>query len=233
MAMATALADVTADHVARIKAGEVAYPAHKEDGAPVVRIWHSLRLESCIPAIRFGEGSLADLADIGTQRDVLAAFVENRAHLMFPQPSGSRFDQSIQGMFQVYEHLSQVGTEVCNPLTDRHTLRSRKRDILTDLETAAAALHREWSAPLGTDGRPVQLPRTLFDFFFADLNAKTKSIAFATVFGPYIEKQIDWTVAQVRESDGNTAADHFEKIIMTIWNADNPDQAIELTDALR
>lgn len=136
-------------------------------------------------------------------------------------------------MFQVYEHLSQVGTDVCDPLTDRHTLRLKKRDILTDLETAATALHREWSEPLGTDGRPVELPRTLFDLFFADLNAKTKSIAFATVFGPYIEKQIAWTVAQVRESDGDAAADHLEKVIMTIWRADNPDQAVELTDALR
>lgn len=233
MAMATAMADIAGAHAARIEAGEVAYPAHKEAGAPVIRIWHYLRLESCIPAIRFGEGSLADLADIGTQRDVLAAFVENRAHLMFPQPSGSRFDQSVQGMFQVYEHLSDVGTDVCDPLTDRHTLRYQKRDILTDLEAGAAALHKEWSEPLGTDGRAVQLPRTLFDLFFADLNAKTKSIAFATVFGPYIEKEIAAIIAEARESDGDAAADHLEKVIMTIWNADNPDQAAELTDALR
>jgi|GEM_PF-3447632 len=233
MAMATALANVAAGHAARIKAGEVAYPAHKEAGAPVIRIWHSLRLESCIPAIRFGEGALADLADIRTQREVLAALVENRAHLVFPQPSGSAFDQSIQGMFQVYEHLSNVGTDVCDPLTDRQTLRYQKRHILTDLETAAAALHREWSEPLGTDGRSVELPRTLFDLFFADLNAKTKSIAFATVFGPYIEKEMAATIAEVREHDGDAAAAHLEKVLTAIWAADNPDQAVELTDGLQ
>ncbi len=233
MAMATAMADAVVDHAARIKAREVAYPVHKEAGAPVIRIWHSLRLESCIPAIRFGEGALADLADIRTQRDVLNAFVENHAHLMFPQPSGSRFDQSVQGMFQVYEHLSEVGTDVCDPLTDRHILSYQKHGILTDLVEAATALHREWLEPLGTDGRPVELPRTLFDLFFVDLNAKTKSIAFATVFGPYIEKEIAATIAEARERDSDAAADHLEKVITTIWNADNPDQAFELTDALR
>lgn len=233
IAMATALADVAAAHAARIKSGEVAYPAHKEAGAPVIRIWHSLRLESCIPALRFGEGSLFDLADSGTQMSVLTAFVENRAHLMFPQPVGSRFDQSIQGMFQVYRHLSDVGTDVCDPLTDRHTLRFQNRDILTDLEAAATELHREWSESLETDGRPLQLPRTLFDLFFADLNAKTKSIAFATVFGPYIEKEMAATIAKTRQQEGDAAADYLDKVLMAIWTADNPDQAVELTDALR
>lgn len=232
MAMATVLADVTARHAARIKAGEVAFPAHKEVGAPVIRIWHSLRLESCIPAIRFGEGSLADLADMGMQSQVLSAFIENRAHLMFPQPSGSRFDQSIQGMFQAYRHLSDVGTDVCDPLTDRHTLRYQKRDIMTDLETGATALHRAWSDSLGPEVHRSRLPGTLFNLFFADLNAKTKSIAFATVFGPYIEKEMAATIAESREHEGEAAADHLEKVLMTIWNADNPDQAVELTDAL-
>lgn len=227
--MATALADVVGEHARRIAAGEVAYPAHKEAGAPIIRIWHSLRLESCIGAVRFGEGSLFDLADIGTQGQVLDSFIENRAHLMFPQPSGSRFDQSIQGMFQAYNHLSQVGTEVCDELTDQYRLSVQKKDILTDLEEEARVLHREWANPLA--GTKPSLPGTLFDLFFADLNTKTKSIAFSAYFGPEPDKAIPEILEKVREIRGVKFAADYQAELDIIRAADNPDQAAERLDA--
>ena len=229
VAMATALADVVGDHARRIAAREVAYPAHKEAGAPVIRIWHSLRLESCIGAVRFGEGSLFDLADIGTQGQVLDSFIENRAHLMFPQPSGSRFDQSVQGMFQAYNYLSQVGTEVCDELTDRYRLGVQKKDILTDLEEGAKALHQEWKDSLS--GAKPSLPGTLFDLFFADLNAKTKSIAFSAFFGPEPDKAIPEFLEKVREVRGAEFAAEYQAELAIIRASANPDEAAEQLDA--
>lgn len=225
VAMAVAMAQATAEHAAAIHAGTVQFPIHKAEGLPVLTVWKCLRLEACIAAMTFGEGSLFDLADRSKQADALSEFLDNAAHLQFPQPSGTSMAQSVQAMFQAYVHLSKVGSELCDRETDHYQLARQGKDIVADLSADAVAARRQMEAHVAEQSS--QLPPTLFDLFFADLNRKTKSIAFSRVFGPEYEREIAFFVEHVRKEAGEDDATLVRQRIAEILAAPDPDTASE------
>lgn len=226
-AMAVAVAQVAAEHVAAVKAGTAEYPIHESESAPVLTVWHHVRLEAFARSLGFGDGSLVDLADVGKQPEVLAEFLERKAHLQMPQPSGTPTAQSVQSMWQVYLYLSDVGTALCDPMTDRPTLRLAGRTILSDLEGEAATAREGWSAVMrgeAGDG----LPPTLFELFFADVNRKTKSIAFAKAWGPFYEREFPQFIQEVRDgADSDEDAARVCRVMAALVEATNPDDARE------
>lgn len=228
VAMAVAVGQTAREHLAAVSAGEAAAPIHRAQGASALTIWHHLRLEAFAQALDFGEGSLVDLADAAKQKAVLRELLDRKVHLQLPQPSGSAEAQSVQSMWQVYCYLSHVGSEVCDPLTDRHMLSVRGRDILSDLEADARSLLSCWDEVPSQSGS--NLPSTLFEAFFADVNRKSKSIALATAFGPDYENEIPRALEEVvqRGGDATTARRKIDALLMS----GTPDEAAERMAAI-
>lgn len=227
IAMATAVAKVTAEHAERIHKREVPFPVMKAGEVPTLQIWHHLRLEAFMISVRYGEGSLLDLAEIGNQPAALAAFLDQKAHLQFPQPSGDRFAHAVQGMWQAYLYLSEVGREVADPATDPFQVKKREGGILAEIEEGARR-SREWWASKNED----PLAATLFTLFFDDMNAKTKSIALSHLLGPYHDKGAEDAITDIGKEHGEELAVEFRKLIELVKRSPNPDQAIEAAAGL-
>lgn len=227
VAKAVALGQIAQEHGAAIRAGQTRFPIHKAADASLLEVWRCLRLEACLPALHFGDASLVDLADIGKQRGVLEQFLDAKAHLQSPQPSGPALGQSIQSMWQVYVYLSEVGTELGDPLTDRHRLKGEGKDILSDVEISARKLRADWKAfPEKSDQA---IPSTLFDAFLADLNRKSKSIAFAKVFGPFYEREVALFADHLKAELGEADAVVLGRTLEELLRASDPDDAAERT----
>ena len=225
--LAVALSDEAAKHMLGVSAGHVEFPIHKSKTSSVLQIWHHLRLEAFHRAIRFGKGSILDLADIGKQTIVLSTFLDNKCHLQFPQPFGSEADQSVQGMFQAYVYLGEVGTEVGDRATDRFMLSSESRDITTDLTLSARTLQGTWSEYLSPHGtNSAELPQTFFDLFLGDLNEKSKSIALSLYFGPDKLRMAEEHIENIRLKHGEHEANEFRTALDSIVASQDPDEAI-------
>ncbi len=223
-ATAIALTETVGKHVERIRAGEVPFPILEAKEATTVQAWHHLRLEACIGAFGFGEGSLFELADVGKSREAFSEFLDHKAHLYFPQPSGGIMAQSVQAMWQVYLYLGQAGTSVADPATDRFLLGAAGRSIVSDLE-------RE--AKISQDGLFVEtaelLPLTLFGLFFDDLNRKTKSIALSRLLGTSQLKEAPGAIEEIRSARGDEFAEQFRQLIEVVVSSSNPDEAVKRT----
>lgn len=221
IAMATAVAQVTAEHAEHARNGEAPFPVMKAAKIPTLQVWHHLRLECFMVSVRYGEGSLVELADVGNQPAALAAFLDQKAHLEFPQPSGDRLAQSVQGMWQAYLYLMEVGRDVADPATDLFQLRARGSSVLADVEEGARRSKDWWASNSGE-----QLAPTLFSLFLDDINAKTKSVALSALLGPDHDKGITDTIADIRREHGEQLAEDFGKLVGLVRRSANPDQAI-------
>lgn len=220
-AMAMALAEVVAEHAENIRSGAAPFPVLKADGVPSVQFWYHLRLEVCLGAVRFGDGSLFELADVGKQRQVFSEFLDEKAHLAFPQPTGNLISQSVQGMWQAYLQLGEAGAAVADPETDRFLLGGANKTILTDLEREASRSRRWFTEP---SDEP--MPQTLFGLFFDDLNRKTKSIAMSRLLGPYQLNASTEAIEDVRKTHGEKRAEEMQMLIAAIASSNNPDEAV-------
>ena len=214
-------------HAGHIASGSLPFPILEAEGATIVQVWHHLRLEACIPAVRFGLGSLYDLANPGMQPEALAEFIDRKAHLQFPQPSGTPVAQSVQGMWQAYAYLMEAGAKVGDPATDKFLLRAGRRSVLEDLEREAGKSQVWWQSD-SADG----LAPTLFELFLDDLNRKTKSIAMACRFGPSPAEGAAAAIEEARTARGDGAADQMGQLIEALEASNNPDEAIERTKDL-
>lgn len=229
LVLASALTDVVARHARAIKAGKAPFPVLDSPRVTTLQRWHHLRLEACLGAVHYGEGSILDLGDYGKQEVALSELLDRRAHLDFPQPSGSPIAQSIQGLWQAYLYLGAAGAKVGDHTTDRFLL--GKRSITDDLELEAAKAQEWWRAQ---DGHPanaasarVDLPPTLFEIFFADLNRKTKSIVLSMLLGPDQAKGESWFIEEMRATHGESGVAELRNFLALIGEAENPDQALE------
>lgn len=160
-------------------------------------------MEAMQPMFGFGQADLMMLADVRKQAELLTAFVDERPHLEFPQPRGQPIADTWQGVWQIYRYLDAVGSEVMDRETDRASLKIRNRDIISNLTTAAATLRGQWTAhesAVKTGSGPLpEMPLTAIEVLWADVTAKTKSIALSSIFGPSYESGIAHMLKLIEE----------------------------------
>jgi hypothetical protein len=202
MALAVAVADLARDYTRDVQAGRVSYPAHKRKDASVVEVWADTRIEALRCIMGFVQADPIMLCDTREQARLLDKFLNDRPQFSFPQPSGDRYAQTIQAMWQVYVYLDKVGSVVADPDTDRDALKVAGKTILDTLLRRAGELREEWRAfelALQSGRSLPPRPETLFEAMYADVTAKTKTIALATRFGPDYHSNMKWLVNRVRE----------------------------------
>lgn len=219
-ALAAALAETVRDYVAAVQAGKLSYPAHRREGASVVEIWADLRIEALHKLFNFGQSDPFLLSDQRRQDELLASFLDDRAHLEMPQPRGAMIPDTIQGMFQVYLYLDVAGSEVADRETDRAGLKLEGRSILDRIESDCAALRPRLAAfKAGTgDGT---IPPTMIELLYEDVTAKAKSIALSAKFGPHYEGGIKFMEDQLAKHGEDPAA--FRASVARVMAAKDPD----------
>ena len=127
-----AIAESVREYVDGVKAGKIEYPAHRRKDTNVLTVWNDVRLEAFHKMFNFGQSDLMLLADFRQQLPMLNCFLDERPHLEMPQPRGQTTADTLQGIWQIYVYLSTVGSELGDVSTDRFTLKSRGRDVLSD-----------------------------------------------------------------------------------------------------
>jgi hypothetical protein len=202
-ALAVAITEAVRDYVNAVKAGNVEYPAHRRKNTNVQSVWNDVRLEALHKMFNFGQADLMLLGDMKKQLALLNCFLDERPYLEMPQPRGQQMADTLQGIWQVYLYLNQVGSELADPLTDNATLKSRGRNILSDFVIKAEALRMKWTEfdrarKAGGESLP-EIPDATITVFWADVTAKCKSIALSQAFGPMHESGIQYMLKLVAE----------------------------------
>lgn len=206
-ALAVAIAEAVKDYVDAVTAGQLPYPVHRREGASVEEIWGGLRMEALHKLFNFGLSDPFILSEQEHQERLVNCWLVERPYLEFPQPHGERDADTIQAVFQCYVYLSTVGSEVCDRLTDRQTLELEGRDILDDLNAAAANLSGHG---------------TLLEVVYDDVTAKSKSIALSARFGPHYEAGIKY-VRDKLVTDGQDVS-RFDDLTRRLLAAKTPDE---------
>lgn len=217
--LVTALAETVLSYGSALQAGKMAGPAHRRDGASAVELWDGVRIEALRSLFGFGSADPFLLADPRQQEILLAAFLDDRVHLEMPQPRGTPVPDTIQSIMGVYNHLSLVGTEVCDRETDREALELEDRSILDRLEEGALDIRKQWQTFLEASSLP--LPKTLIELIYDDVTAKSKSIALSKRFGPDYEAGIRFLENHIRKEGGDLAP--FRAKLAEFMNAQDPD----------
>jgi hypothetical protein len=221
-----AIADSVAAYFADVKAGRVMLPAHKNQDVGVLRMWENIRCEALAHMFGFGKADLSLLANRQQQIKCIQCFLEERPHLQLPQPSGDVMAHTLQAVWQVYVHLSEVGTIVADRETDRFILHQKGNDILTSFNNRVRQVRGGWlhyeSALSSSSQTMPEIPMTLIEIIYADVTKKAKSIAFSSLFGPSYERNI----LRLRESiiDKPAALKTFDDLIAKVMKAKDPDQ---------
>lgn len=202
-ALAVAIAQTVRDYTKAVKAGRVEHPAHRRKSPNVEAVWSDVRLEALHKMFGFGQADLMMLADFRRQAELFVSFIDERPHLEFPQPRGQSVADTLQAVWQAYLYLDAVGAEVMDSATDRVALKLKGRDILSDFTAQARELRDLWAsyerAVRGGTAPLPDMPRTMIDLLWADVTAKTKSIALSKVFGPSPEEGIEFMLKTVAE----------------------------------
>ena len=231
VALAVAIVECVSEHAAAVKAGKVDFPAHRRKGSNVKAIWIDLRLEAMRPMFGFGQADLMMLSNMTRQAELLAAFVDERPHLEFPQPRGQPVADTWQGVWQVYRYLDAVGSEVMDRETNRAALKARRCNIISAFTAEATQLRDRWAAfenavKTGSGPRP-EMPPTVIEVFWADVTAKTKSIALSTIFGPHYEGGIAYRLKLVEEQATDAQVAKLRATIGRILAAKMPEDIRE------
>lgn len=219
-ALAAALAETVRDYAAAVKAGKLSYPAHRRKGASVVEIWADLRIEALHKLFNFGKSDPFLLSDPRHQADLLACFLNDRAHLEMPQPRGMVIPDTIQAMWQVYLYLDAAGSEVADRETDRTSLKLEGRSILDRIEAGCAEL-RERMAALRAGTGDGSIPPTMIELLYEDVTTKAKSIALSAKFGPHYEGGIRFVEDQLAKQGDDLAS--FRATVARVLAAKDPD----------
>lgn len=218
--LAVALAETVRDYVAAVQTGKLSYPAHRREGASVVEIWADLRIEALHKLFNFGQSDPFLLSDLRRQEELLACFLDERAHLEMPQPRGAVVPDTIQGMFQAYLYLDAVGSEVADRCTDRDSLKLEGHSILDRIESDCAETRSKWAAfRTGAEGGTI--PPTMVELMYADVTTKAKSIALSTRFGPHYESGIKFTENVLAKHGDDVTA--FRALVERVLAAKDPD----------
>jgi hypothetical protein len=218
--LAVALAETVRDYTAAVQGGKLPYPAHRREGASVVEVWADLRIEALHKMFNFGQSDPFLLSDQRRQEELLACFLDDRAHLEMPQPRGAVIPDTIQGMFQVYLYLDAAGSEVADRETDRAGLKLEGRSVLDRIETECAALRARLAAFKADTGDGI-IPPTMIELLYEDVTAKAKSIALSAKFGPHYEVGIKFVEEQLAMHGTGVAA--FRASVTKVLAAKDPD----------
>ena len=218
-ALAVAVAEVVVNYCKNVQAGRISAPAYKRRDDGVVAIWRDTRFEALALMFAFGKSEPKLLADIRRQPEIFRVLIEEKPHLEFPQPRGETVADTLQGVWQTYVFLDRIGTEVADRETDRYRLKADGKDIFSNLMEFANSSCSEWVRFAAgeidrQDGLPI-IPKTLFEYAYGDITAKTKSIALSAQFGPhYLDglKTLEKTVKDKGEDTKNIRA-MFEQIL--------------------
>ena len=208
-ALAVAIAESVRDYVAAITAGDLTYPIHRSERASVVDIWAGVRMETLHKLFNFGLSDPFILAEQQNQQRLARCWLVDRPYLEFPQPHGELDADTIQAVFQCYQYLSTVGSEVCDRLTDGETLRLEGRSILDALNAEAESLTGN---------------RTLLEALYDDVTAKAKSIALSTRFGPHYEAGIKFVRDKLIADGADTSG--LDALTQRILAAKIPDELL-------
>jgi hypothetical protein len=179
-------------------------------------------LEALQKAFNFGSADTFSLSDPRRQCELLACFLDDRAHLEMPQPRGAPVPDTIQAMWQVYRYLSAVGAEVGDSETDQEFLTMDGRSILDRIEADCADVRPKWAAFPDAMGIET-VPQTMLELLYWDVTAKSKSIALTAVFGPYRESGIKFTEGLIAERLGKDELAAFQTMLKRVLAAKDPD----------
>lgn len=187
--LATAVAHIVANYLEAVKAGTVKCPAYKRGlDDSVVGIWRDTRIEALRWLWGYGASNPSLLADHHMQSEMIKCLLDEQPHLEMPQPRGDSKADTIQAAFQVFCYLGEIGSKVACKETDKFILHLKERSVFDDFTDRAIQLRTEWAhirdGPSNKSGDALALPKTLFEVLFADVTAKSKSIALTTIWGP-------------------------------------------------
>jgi hypothetical protein len=219
-ALAVSIAEMVREYVDEVKAGRIEYPAHRRKSPSVLAVWADGRLEAAHKMFNFGQSDVMMLADFRKQAELLDAFVNEQPHLEFPQPRGEPVADTLQSVWQAYMYLDAVGSEVMDRTTDRATLKASGSDVITDFTTKATKLRDLWAdydRAMKASSRPLpEMPETMLEVRWADLTAKTKSIAMSKIFGPSYEGGMQYVLNSLAknasESEVKSIKAGFERL---------------------
>lgn len=226
MSRLIAVKEIVAEHFTEVADGKFPCPAFRQRDLGPATIWAVTRLEALRPIFGFGSSELPLLVDHKSQVQVLTALLEDKPYLMLPQPSGDTVSQTIQAIWQSYLYLTKVGGEVLDRETDPYSLKKRGKDILHSLLEGSRTLLDAWIAYREaisdrTSSLPA-MPKTLFDLFYEDITAKTKSLTMSAVYGPSYESNIRSVLKQA-QAEGLDSRE-FERGIALLQAASDPDE---------
>ncbi len=226
-AQAVAIAECVREYVDAVQARKVEYPAHRRKNASVLELWTHVRLEAMQKMFNFGQADLMSLADMRQQLTLLNCLLDERPHLQMPQPRGEPIADTLQGVWQVYVYLSSVGGELADNATDRHVLKTRKRDILSDFTEKATTLRSQWQAfdrAIKDKSKTLpDIPDTIIGVLWADVTAKTKSIAMSKVFGPMQEGGMRYMLKLLAEKASEKEVKELEASFARLRAAKEPE----------
>ncbi len=229
-ALVMAVARVTHEYVASVKAGAFTYPAFKREGESVLGVWRDTRLEALSKLFLFGESDPMLLGDLRQQTALCNCYIDERAHLEWPQPRGEKIADTVQAVWQIYVYLSEIGTAVLDRETDPATLKINSQSILDSLNATIEAIATEWRAfesAVKFDAGPLPImPQTWIEVVYEDVTAKTKSIALSAKFGPLYESAIKTLESMLLQEGGPSAiedAERFRETSARVLNAKDPD----------
>lgn len=223
MALAVALGETIQSYTRQVQRGHTTMPAHRRGTASVIEIWRDLRLEAFSQMYNFGYSNPPVLADLGRPREPLDMFLDEKPHLEMPQPRGTELADTIQGLSRAYQYLGEVGTEVCDQMTDRYALKKSGKSLLHEIEVSARELRENWTSYLAPGAQHSQdLPGTFFQAAFADVTAKTKSVALSAIFGPNHQEGIAHAISVAVEAGASeeTARASVDRVL----SAMDPDE---------
>lgn len=227
-AQAVAIAECVREYVDAVQAHKVEYPAHRRKGASVIDLWNDVRLEAFHKIFNFGKADLMLLADMRQQLTLLNSFLDERPHLQMPQPRGEPIADTLQGVWQVYIYLSAVGSELMDYSTDKSVLKFCGRDILTDFNEKATVLRSQWQAfDRAVKDKGIALPdtpETIIAVLWADVTAKTKSIALSKVFGPKPESGIQYMLKLLAERASESEVAEMRAYVDRVQAAREPEE---------
>lgn len=219
-ALAVAIAEGVRDYATAVLEGRVNSLPHSRENPTLEGVWSGVRIEAACRLIGFGQANIMLLADFQRQSELFAAFIDERPHLRFPQPTGEPIADTIQAMWQAYVYLDAVGSELMDSATDRASLKANGKDIVSDFTARAEELRSQWDAfeiALKNDRAALPLiPEMMLDLFWADVTAKTKSIALSKIFGPIPEDgmrfMLDTVAVQGSPADVASLSAAFERV---------------------
>lgn len=245
LSLVTVLSKVVSDYLKDVKAGRMAFPAHKrlmhkQKNAIVLEIWSDTRLEALHYIFRYGCSQARLLATQTKQKLLLDYYFEKKPHLEFPyQPSSDRIHDTWQAVFKAYLYLDETGkwTEDRKDIQNVNSF-TKKKLIFDEFERDIKRLHVQWSefdSAIHDSKNLPSAPSTIFDILYKDITKKSKTVALSSMFGSdYMAgiKKLEQHTRNLFKEQGNSEEQIDErmrdaqKTTQKLLSTQDPDQMV-------